>query len=167
MVRRAVLGTPKNSISTANLPISITSKICCRRSQKDGAGNMAVINLPNLSRTFSPPRARVRDIAQRSVARSEGSAVATTSGHASDYGHQKSPWCVKARIVGGELLTRRATRPLFDSSCRNYSSPQPRIDTAMSPQHFPFHCVRQTFAAISRTRALAWAECSGRRFVAD
>ena len=46
--------------------------------QKDGAGNMAV----NQSAESSPEhsayaRARVRDIAQRSIARSEGSAVAT------------------------------------------------------------------------------------------
>src|SRR6266404_1477362 len=78
MVRRAVLGTPKNSISTANLLFPSLQRSAAGGSQKDGAGNMAV----NQSAKSSPEhsahaRARVRDIAQRSVARSEGSAVAT------------------------------------------------------------------------------------------
>src|ERR1700730_11104951 len=78
MVRRAVLGTPKNSIPTANLLFSSLQRSAASGSQKDGAGNMAV----NQSAKSSPEhsahaRARVRDIAQRSIARSEGSAVAT------------------------------------------------------------------------------------------
>src|SRR5712675_215559 len=78
MVRRADLGTPENSIPTAHLLFSSLQRSAVSGSQKDGAGNMAV----NQS-AKSPPehsahaRARVRDIAQRSIARSEGSAVAT------------------------------------------------------------------------------------------
>src|SRR6266853_6681730 len=78
MVRRAVLGTPENSIPTAHLLFSSLQRSAVSGSQKDGAGNMAV----NQSAKSSPEhsahaRARVRDIAQRSIARSEGSAVAT------------------------------------------------------------------------------------------
>src|ERR1022692_272606 len=78
MVRRAVLGTPENSIPTAHLLFSSLQRSATSGSQKDGAGNMAV----NQSAKSSPEhsahaRARVRDIAQRSIARSEGSAVAT------------------------------------------------------------------------------------------
>src|ERR1700720_2031339 len=78
MVRRAVLGAPENSIPTAHLLFSSLQRSAASGSQKDGAGNMAV----NQSAKSSPEhsahaRARVRDIAQRSIARSEGSAVAT------------------------------------------------------------------------------------------
>src|SRR3981189_3926344 len=78
MVRRAVLVTPENSIPTVHLLFSSLQRSAASGSQKDGAGNMAV----NQSAKSSPehsahPRARVRDIAQRSIARSEGSAVAT------------------------------------------------------------------------------------------
>src|SRR3982074_3304458 len=78
MVRRAVLGTPENSIPTAHLLFSSLQRSAASGSQKDGAGNMAV----NQSAKSSPEhsahsRARVRDIAQRSIARGEGSAVAT------------------------------------------------------------------------------------------
>src|SRR5208283_4142142 len=78
MVRRAVLGTPENGIPTAHLLFSSLQGSAARGSQKDGAGDMAV----NQSAKSSPEhsahaRARLRDIAQRSIARSEGSAVAT------------------------------------------------------------------------------------------
>src|SRR5713101_8266411 len=78
MVRRAVLCTPENSIPTAHLLFSSLQRSAASGSQKDGAGNMAV----NQSAKSSPEhsanaRARVRDTAQRSIARSEGSAVAT------------------------------------------------------------------------------------------
>src|SRR6266481_6559564 len=78
MVRRAVLGTPENSIPTAHLLFSSLQRSAASGSQKDGAGNMAF----NQSAKSSPEhsahaRARVGDIAQRSIARSEGSAVAT------------------------------------------------------------------------------------------
>src|SRR5882757_9087517 len=78
MVRRAVLGTPENSIPTAHLLFSSLQRSAASGSQKDGAGNMAV----NQSAKSSPEhsahaRAGVRDIAQGSIARSEGSAVAT------------------------------------------------------------------------------------------
>src|ERR1700730_5229572 len=78
MVRRAVLGTPQNSIPTAHLLFSSLQRSAASGSQKDGAANMAV----NQSAKSSPEhsahaRARVRDIAQKSIARSEGSAVAT------------------------------------------------------------------------------------------
>src|ERR1700674_1368951 len=78
MVRRAILGTPENSISTTHLLFSSLQRSAASGSQKDGPGNMAV----NQSAKSSPEhsahaRARVRDIAQRSIARSEGSAVAT------------------------------------------------------------------------------------------
>src|ERR1700686_4525587 len=78
MVRRAVFGTPENRIPTADLLFSSFQRSAAGGSQKDGAGNMAV----NQSAKSSPEhsahaRARVRDIAQRSIARSEGSAVAT------------------------------------------------------------------------------------------
>src|SRR6267154_3334933 len=78
MVRRAVLGTPENSIPTAHLLFSSLQRSAASGSQKDGAGNMAA----NQSAKSSPEhsahaRASVTDIAQKSVARSEGSAVAT------------------------------------------------------------------------------------------
>src|SRR6267378_7655074 len=78
MVRRAVLGTPENSIPKAHLLFSSLQRSAASGSQRDGAGNMAV----NQSAKSSPEhsahaRTRVRDIAQRSIARSEGSAVAT------------------------------------------------------------------------------------------
>src|SRR5271166_4182855 len=78
MVRRAVLGTPENSISTAHLLFSSLQGFAASGSQKDGAGDMAL----NQSAKSSPEhsahaRARVRDLAQGSFARSEGSAVAT------------------------------------------------------------------------------------------
>src|SRR5450631_2257879 len=78
MVRRAVLGTPENRIPAAHLLFSSFQRSAASGSQKDRAGNMAV----NKSAKSSPEhtahaRARVRDIAQRSIARSEGSAVAT------------------------------------------------------------------------------------------
>src|ERR1700736_2653132 len=78
MVRRAVLGAPENRIPTAQLLFSSFQRSAASGSQKDGAGNMAV----NQSAKSSPEhsahaRARVRDIAKRSIARSEGSAVAT------------------------------------------------------------------------------------------
>src|ERR1700730_3854548 len=78
MVRRAVLDTSENSLPTAHLLFSSFQGSAAGGSQKDGTGNMAV----NQSAKSSPEhsahaRARVRDIAQRSVARSEGSAVAT------------------------------------------------------------------------------------------
>src|SRR5260221_6136096 len=78
MVRRAVLGTPENSIPTAHLLFSSLQRSAASGSQKDGAGNMAV----NQSAKSSPEhsahaRTRVRDIAQRSIARSKGTAVAT------------------------------------------------------------------------------------------
>ena len=78
MVRRAVLGSPENSIPTAHLLFSSLQRSAASGGQKDGAGNMAV----NQSAKSSPEhsahaRARVRDIAQKSIARSEGSAVAT------------------------------------------------------------------------------------------
>src|SRR6266702_1376411 len=77
MVRRAVLGTPENGIPTAHLLFSSLQRSAASGSQRDGAGNMAV----NQSAESSPEhsahtRARVRDIAQRSIARGEGSAVA-------------------------------------------------------------------------------------------
>src|SRR5882724_43038 len=79
MVRRAVLGTPENSIPTAHLLFSSLQRSAASGSQKDGAGNMAV----NQSAKSSPEhsahaRARVRDIAQGSIARSAGSAVAAS-----------------------------------------------------------------------------------------
>src|SRR6202163_3909155 len=82
MVRRAVLGTPENSIPTAHLLFSSLQRSAASGSQKDGAGNMAV----NQSAKSSPEhsahaRARVRDFAQRSIARSKGSAVATFNQH--------------------------------------------------------------------------------------
>src|ERR1700747_3484537 len=78
MVRSKVLGTPENSIPTAHLLFSSLQGSAASGSQNDGAGNMAV----NQSAQSSPEhsahaRARVRDIAQSSIARSEGSAVAT------------------------------------------------------------------------------------------
>src|SRR6266404_8470585 len=78
MVRRAVRGTPDNRIPTAHLLFSSLQRSAASGSQRDGAGNMAV----NQSAKSSPEhsahaRTRVRDIAQRSIARSEGSAVAT------------------------------------------------------------------------------------------
>src|SRR5580704_10608291 len=78
MVRRAVLGTPENSIPTAHLLFSLLQRSAASGSHKDGAGNMAV----NQSAKSSPEhsahaRARIRDIAQGSIARGEGSAVAT------------------------------------------------------------------------------------------
>src|SRR5580692_5476038 len=78
MVRRAVLGTPENSIPTAHILFSSLQRSAASGSQKDGARNMAV----NQSAKSSPEhsahaRARVRDTAQRSIARSEGSAVET------------------------------------------------------------------------------------------
>src|ERR1700730_16573617 len=78
MVRRAVLDTAENSIPTAQLLFSSLQGSAASGSQKDGAGNMEV----NQSAKSSPEhsahaRARVRDLAQRSIARSEGSAVAT------------------------------------------------------------------------------------------
>src|SRR5882672_11359713 len=78
MVRRAVLGTPENSIPTAHLLFSSLQRSAASGSQKDGAGNMAVDQSAKSSPEHSAhARARVRDIAQRSIARSEGSAVAT------------------------------------------------------------------------------------------
>src|ERR1700686_3203802 len=78
MVRRAVLGTPENSIPTAPLLFSSLQRSAASGSQKDGAGNMAVNQSAKSSSEHSAhARARVRDIAQRSVARSERSAVAT------------------------------------------------------------------------------------------
>src|ERR1700730_16210353 len=78
MVRRAVLGTPENSIPTAHLLFSSLQRSTAGGGPQDGTGNMAV----NQSAKSSPKhsahaRARVRDIAQRSIARSAGSAVAT------------------------------------------------------------------------------------------
>src|ERR1700736_5615125 len=78
MVRRAVFGPPETSIPTARRLLSSLQRSAASGSQKDGAGNMEV----NQSAKSSPEhsahaRARVRDIAQRSSARSEGSAVAT------------------------------------------------------------------------------------------
>src|SRR3984893_12561692 len=80
MVRRAVLGTPENSIPTAHLLFSSLQRSAASGSQEDGAGNMAV----NQSDESSPQnsghaRARVRDSAQRAIAGSEGSAVATVN----------------------------------------------------------------------------------------
>src|SRR5580704_7514618 len=77
MVRRTVLGTPENSFPTAHLLFSSLQRSAASGSQQNGAGNMAV----NQSAKSSPEhsahaRARVRDITQRSIARSEGSAVA-------------------------------------------------------------------------------------------
>src|ERR1700686_3157621 len=78
MVRRAVLGTPENSIPTAPLLFSSLQRSAASGSQKDRAGNMAVNQCAKSSSEHSAhARARVRDIAQRSVARSERSAVAT------------------------------------------------------------------------------------------
>src|SRR3984885_12937010 len=78
MVRRAVFRTPENGVPTAHLLFSSLQRFAASGNQKDGAGNMAV----NQSTESSPehsahPRACVRDIAQRSISRSEGSAVAT------------------------------------------------------------------------------------------
>src|ERR1700680_2442889 len=78
MVCRAVLGTSENGIPTAHLLFSSLQRSAASGSQKDGAGDMTV----NQSAKSSPEhsahtRARVRDIAQRSIARSEGSALAT------------------------------------------------------------------------------------------
>src|SRR6202049_2602502 len=78
MVRRAVLGTPENRIPAAHLLFSSFQRSAASGSQKDGAGDLAV----NQSAKSSPEhsahaRARVRDIAQSSIARSEGSTVAT------------------------------------------------------------------------------------------
>src|ERR1700722_9176795 len=78
MVRRAVFGAPENGVPTAHLLFSSLQRSAASGSQKDGAGNMAV----NQSTESSPEHsahagACVRDIAQRSIARSEGSAVAT------------------------------------------------------------------------------------------
>src|SRR5580704_7174536 len=78
MVRRTVLGTPENSFPTAHLLFSSLQRSAAGGSQNDAAGNMAV----NQSAKSSPEhtayaRARVRDIAQRSIARREGSVVAT------------------------------------------------------------------------------------------
>src|SRR5580658_11139978 len=78
MVRRAVLDTPEDSIPTAYLLFSSLQRSAASGSRKDGAGNMAV----NQSAKSSPEhsadaRARVSDIPQRSIARSEGSTVAT------------------------------------------------------------------------------------------
>src|SRR6267154_516022 len=107
MVRRAVLGTPENSIPTAHLLFSSLQRSAVSGSQKDGAGNMAV----NQSAKSSPEhsahaRARVRDIAQRSIARSEGSAVATfnqwqISAVVMSKGRAEGP--VDAGAVGGEV----------------------------------------------------------------
>src|SRR5271166_1335221 len=78
MVRRAVLGTPKNSIPTAHLLFSSLQRSAASGSQKDGTGNMAVNQSAKSSSEHSAhARARVRDIAQRSMASCEGSAVAT------------------------------------------------------------------------------------------
>ena len=78
MVRRAVLGAPENSIPTAHLLFSSLQGSAAGGSQKDGAGNMAVDQSAKSAPEHSAhARARVRDIAQRSIARSEGSAVAT------------------------------------------------------------------------------------------
>src|ERR1700692_2506530 len=78
MVRRAVLDTAENSIPTAHLLFSSLQGSAASGSQKDGAGNMAVNQSAKSSAAHSAhARARVRDIAQRSIARSEGSAVAT------------------------------------------------------------------------------------------
>src|SRR6266702_8423982 len=106
MVRRAVLGTPENSIPTAHLLFSSLQRSAVSGSQKDRTGNMAV----NQSAKSSPEhsahaRARDRDIAQGSIARSEGSAVATfnqwqTSAVAMSKGCAEGP--VDADAVGGE-----------------------------------------------------------------
>src|ERR1700722_627016 len=78
MVRRTVLGTPENSIPTTHLLFSSLQRSAAGGSQNDGAGNMAVDQSAKSSPKHSAhPRARVRDIAQRSIARSEGSALAT------------------------------------------------------------------------------------------
>src|SRR3977135_2975557 len=78
MVRRAVLGTPENSIPKANVLFSSLQRSAASGSQKDGAGNMAVNQSAKSSTEHAThARARPRDIAQRSIARSEGSSVAT------------------------------------------------------------------------------------------
>ena len=78
MVRRAVLGTPENSIPTADLVFSSLQGSTAGGSQKDGATYLAVNQFAESSPEHSAhARARVRDIAQRSIARGEGSAVAT------------------------------------------------------------------------------------------
>src|SRR5882762_2551749 len=106
MVRRTVLGTPENSIPTADLLFSSLEKAAASGNEKDGAGNMPV----HQSAKYSPEhsahaRARVRDIAQRSIARSEGSAVATfnqwqISAVVMSKGCAEGP--VDADAVGGE-----------------------------------------------------------------
>src|SRR5216684_5647299 len=106
MVRRAVLGTPENSIPTAHLLFSSLQRSAVSGSQKDGAGNMAV----NQSAKSSPEhsahaRARVRDIAQRSIARSEGSAVATFN-----------QWQISA-VVMSKGIGRPVVRPRWRGNC--------------------------------------------------
>src|SRR5271166_588336 len=78
MVRRAVLGTPEHCIPAADLVFSSLQGSTASGSQKDGPTYLAVDQFAESSSEHSAhARARHRDIAQRSIARSEGSAVAT------------------------------------------------------------------------------------------
>src|SRR5579859_6839833 len=80
MVRRAVLDTPENGVPAPQLLFLSLQGSAAGGSQNDGAGNLAV-NQPSESSAehSADARARVGDIAESSIARGAGSAVAAAA----------------------------------------------------------------------------------------